>query len=508
MNSVKKKEETKKKKAPRSRSSFGISRQAKDEIISNLSMLVGSGMIINDALDAMKKDIKSKRMQKIIDGMKEDIESGLALWKTMERSGLFSNNAISLIRIGEESGNLSKNLRVISEQQEKERDFRSKVSSAMAYPAFVLVLTTVVGGGIAWFILPKLALVFDQLKLELPLVTRILISFGSYLNTHGQIIIPSGALGIGLLTYIIFFAPKTKIIGQYFLFSIPGIKKLIQEIELARFGYLLGTLLQAGVPVNRALESLAQASAFPQYQKLYQYLKTSIEEGNSFQKSFAGYKRVTKLIPNPIQQLIFTGERSGHLAETLLSINKTYEAKTELTTKNLAVILEPILLVIVWLGVVAVAISVILPIYNLIGGLNQETQAPAYIEPKSEESTIETDTNEIEGMDNEQHVPSTIEGWADSISGTEELTEDQIESEDQIPSVSQNDIIGTLTILPTGIGFLNVRSQASISSEKVTTVTPGSIFSYLEEKDGWYHIQIDQDLTGWVYAQYVSIDEE
>jgi type IV pilus assembly protein PilC len=349
--------------------SFGIGHD-RDYFIENLSMLVSSGMTIVEALDSITPDIRSKRMRESIGEIRESIESGSPLWRALDSVHLFPSHTVSLVRIGEESGKLSENLHVISLQQEKERVFQSKIRSAMMYPVFVLALTFVVGIGLAWFILPKLALVFSQLRLELPLITKVLIGAGVYLSRYGAIIVPGIIVALGLILYIIFYFPKTKIVGQTILFALPGIKLLILEVELSRLGYLLGTLLQAGLPITQAISSLAQATFFPYYKKFYTYLAKSIEDGNSFQKSFARYRRLNRIVPTPVQQLIVTSEKSGNLSEMLLKISETYEAKTETTTKNLTVILEPILLVIVWLGVVAVALAVILPIYNLIGGLN------------------------------------------------------------------------------------------------------------------------------------------
>ncbi len=95
-----------------------------------------------------------------------------------------------------------------------------------------------------------------------------------------------------------------------------------------------------------------------------------IEEGNSFEKAFAAIPGSRGKIPLPIQQMIIAGEQSGGLSKALIAVGENYEAKSEITSKNLSVILEPILLVIVWVGVVFVALAVILPIYSLIGGIN------------------------------------------------------------------------------------------------------------------------------------------
>jgi type II secretory pathway component PulF len=168
----------------------------------------------------------------------------------------------------------------------------------------------------------------------------------------------------------VFTYEKTKFIGEAILFSIPGIKTLLMEVEVARFGYLLGTLLEAGLPVTKAIESLAGASEVLRYKKFYVYLRDSVDMGNSFEKSFSLYKDIDALIPQSFQQLIVSGEQSGNLNKTLIKVGQALEAKSDTTTKNLTIIMEPILLVIVWAGVVSVAFAVILPIYSLVGGLN------------------------------------------------------------------------------------------------------------------------------------------
>lgn len=348
---------------------FGLGKE-RNYFVENLSMLISGGMPIMNVLDSIAEELHSRRMKKIIVNIKSDIESGSPLWRALEGTNLFPKHAISLIRLGEESGKLIENLKVIAIEQEKDRVFKSKFHSAMMYPVFVLSLTVIIGVGISWFILPKLATVFSQLKVTLPLITKILIGAGTFLGNYGKYFVPTLILTTAVLFFFIFSFSKTKFIGQFILFSTPGINGLIKEIELARFGYLLGTLLQAGLPIIHSLDALANATEIAPYRKLYIHLRDSVEEGNSFQKSFITFKNSKRLIPSPIQQLVVAGEQSGSLAETLLKIGETFSGKSDITTKNLTIILEPVLLVVVWLGVVAVALAVILPIYSLIGNFN------------------------------------------------------------------------------------------------------------------------------------------
>lgn len=346
---------------------FGIGEE-KDYFIDNLALLLSSGMGIVETFNALEKEMRSKKMRRMVAEMKADIEAGSNLWQALQKTEFFPDQIISLVCLGENSGQLVENLKVIALQQAKERSFRSKIRSAMMYPVFVLTLTAVIGIGIAWFILPRLATVFVQMKIELPLITKILINIGAFLQRYGSVAIPFFLLFVILLLYFLFFFSRTKHIGQTVILHMPGIKKVIKEAELARFGYVLGTLLDAGFSALEALQSLQKNTLLRPYQKLYEHIAQTVEEGNSFQKSFALYPSTQNLIPIAIQQMIIAGEKSGNLSQTLKTVSENYDGRVEISAKNLSIILEPILLVIVWFGVVAVALAIILPIYSLIGG--------------------------------------------------------------------------------------------------------------------------------------------
>ncbi|MBN2016227.1 type II secretion system F family protein [Candidatus Dojkabacteria bacterium] len=341
----------------------------KNYFIENLALMLGSGMPITTILDALKEEMRSRRMKKILEGVIKDIEGGSYIWKALKRTNILPDYVISLVRVGEESGSLAENLKTIARQQEKERMLNSKIRSALMYPALVNSITIIVGISISWFVLPRLASVFSTLNIELPFITRLMIGLGNLLGEYGEYFVPILILGIIAIFYFMFIYPKTKFIGEAILMKIPGIRKLVQQTELARMGYVVGTLLDAGLPIVRSLESLVEATTSSRFNRIYTYLKESIEAGNSFKRSFSEYKGLEKQIPITVQQMIVSAEQSGNLTKSFRKIGDIYEYKVDVTTKNLVVIIEPLLLMIVWLGVVFVAISVILPIYSMIGQL-------------------------------------------------------------------------------------------------------------------------------------------
>ena len=208
---------------------------------------------------------------------------------------------------------------------------------------------------------------------------------------------------------------------------------------------------------------------FYNYKKFFYFLREKIEEGNSIHNTFRLYKDSDQLITIPVQQMIGSAEKSGRLQETLLKIGEIFEEKTEISTKNLAVILEPILLIIIWLGVVAVALAVILPIYSLIGGLSQSSSTSTSLPP-----------------------PPIIE--------VKEIIEEPI------ATTTENVIYPKkLKINQTSINYLNVRDNPNLTGDILLKVYPDDIYEYKSEQDGWYEIILPSADTGWVFGNYVEL---
>lgn len=335
----------------------------------NITLLLKSAVPISDALSSLSRTTKSRSMQRSLAQMSTDIDAGYSLADAMERAGIVSHQTLALARLGEASGHLIENLEIAAEQEEKQHVFRSKVRSALLYPAFVLGLTLVVGLGVAWFLLPRLAETFSQLQVDLPIISRIMINFGVFLQHYGIVAVPIFAGVVFLAGVFLFAAPKTKSIGQRLLLTIPGIGRLMREVEVSQFGYLLGTLLQAGLSVTQSVQLLASASNLQSYRSFYEFLAKALDDGHSFKEAFNMQPESAKLLPPAVQQMVIAGEASGSLPDVLLTTGRTYEQKSDITTNNLEVIIEPLLLVFVSIGVLLVAVAVLIPIYSLVGGL-------------------------------------------------------------------------------------------------------------------------------------------
>lgn len=290
------------------------SKKERSYFIENLSVLISSGVNISEALDIIFQGLKSKQFKDKIVELKKKIDSGFSFWESLSALNIFSKRDISLIKIGENSGHLAENLIILANQYDKEKFFRSKVFSALLYPSIVLFIVIIIAIGMTWFLLPRLAIIFSQLDIELPILTKAMISIGLFVQDYGSIFFPSLIILLILFFYFIFVYKKTKHLGQSFLFNFFITKKLILESELSRFGFTLGTLLSSGFSIIEAIKSLEDSANYWYYRKIYQHINDQISQGKSLKESILSYPKINRYIPLPIQQIVFVGEKSGKLA--------------------------------------------------------------------------------------------------------------------------------------------------------------------------------------------------
>jgi type IV pilus assembly protein PilC len=207
------------------------------------------------------------------------------------------------------------------------------------------------------------------MRVEMPFTTRMLIKFGNFIGKNGSWAVPLILIFFLSIMYIMFVNGKTKVIGQRMILHTPGFKRVIFEAELARFGYLLGTLLGAGLPILDSMEALKESSTYLDYRRLYAHLQYNVEMGFTFEEGFNSFKDSEFLIPASVQQIITTGEKTGNMALALKNVGIVYEKKIENTTKNLSTILEPVMLLVIFSFVMFLALAVIQPVYGLLSGV-------------------------------------------------------------------------------------------------------------------------------------------
>jgi type IV pilus assembly protein PilC len=335
----------------------------------HLSVMVRSGIPLTEGISTLIVQTKNSGFKKILSKILKDLENGESFAKALEKHPqVFDDFYINLIRVGEESGALEKNLDFLSSQLSKSYSLNKKIQGALLYPGLIFSATLVVGGFVALYIMPQLVQFFQAFDAKLPLSTSILLFIANLFKNYGIFIF--GSLGILFVFFqILIKFPAPKFLWHLLLLKIPVFGKLLQAAELAKFSRNLGILLGSGVPVDRSLEITAKTLSNLKFQKDLLLVRKKLTKGESIgaaisNKSFWEY-------PPLVQKMIAVGEKTGKLEEIMLYLGDFYEEEIDDTAKNLSTILEPILLIFIGLCVGFVAIAIISPIYQLTGSISK-----------------------------------------------------------------------------------------------------------------------------------------
>ena len=335
----------------------------------HLSIMLKSGITLPEALDSLKDEVKSPAFKKTLTNVSADVQKGKNLKEALARNPkAFNSLYLSLIRIGERSGSLEKNLEHLSTQLEKEHNFRKKVQSAMLYPLLVLSATTFLGGGIGLFILPKLVDFFEGLEVELPLTTKILLFVAQIMKNYGMIIIP-GFFGLLFLGSLIVRLAAVKPHWHRFLLHSPIIGSFVKCTQLSSFCRNLGIMLQSGIPIAEALQISVDAAGNEVFKTDINKIAQAVEKGKSIESVLNKGKFFE--FPSIAIKMIGVGEKTGRLEENLLYLGDFYEEELDGLSKNLSNVLEPIMLIGIGLVVGFVALAIISPIYELTGSMGR-----------------------------------------------------------------------------------------------------------------------------------------
>ncbi len=336
-------------------------------ITRNLALMIKSGISISEAIDIMLEDAQKPILKKIFSHIKVALEKGSQLSDSLTAfPKYFSPVFIQMLRAGEASGTLESSLMHISTQLKKENDLRKKIKSAMAYPAILITAAFGVVILLVTVVLPRVGKIFAQSHLKLPLITRILLGISDFVINQWIL-----ALIILIILLAIGYLIKKSATGRAMFFNatrrLPVVSALSQNITLARFNSVLYSLLKSGVPIIKSLEITADALGNETYKKiLLEMTQQEISRGISFGLAL---KRRPEYFPRLVSSMIVVGERSGNLEAMLEHLAGFYEEAVDDALKMMITILEPALLLGVGLIIGTLALSIIIPIYQMISAV-------------------------------------------------------------------------------------------------------------------------------------------
>lgn len=327
-----------------------------------LATLISARVPILQALRILEEQITSARLVAIIRDMVASVENGesfsLALSKHPE---VFGNIYISLVRSGEASGSVAQSLTYLADQLEKDYELRGKVKGALTYPVFVLSALVVVGMLMFKFVLPKLTEVLKEQGGTLPAVSVAIISLTDFFAVYWWLVIlVMAAVILGLRYYITTEGGRHQ--WDEAKIHVPIIGAIFQKIYLARFSRNLATLVAGGIPIIQAIQIVAETINNLIYRGILLDAAIRVTNGNTISDSLAAHRDE---FPPLVTQMIRVGEQTAQLDQILAKLADFYEKEVDSKIQVLAQLLEPIIMIVLGIGVGALVAGILLPIYNI-----------------------------------------------------------------------------------------------------------------------------------------------
>lgn len=325
-----------------------------------LSTMINSGLPLSDGLGILQTQSKPA-MAKIAGEMARDIQGGSNFADALAaRKGVFSTVYVSTIRAGEASGKLDEMLTRLAETEERKREFSSKTKGALVYPTIVLTVMIAVMVAMMVLVVPKLTSMFDDFGTELPFATKALITVSAFFQKSWWLMV----VAIGGVVYMLQRWYKTKI-GRMridtFKLQIPIYGKLQTQIALADVTRTLALLVGAGISILEALEIVTESAGNVVFERALKSASEGVEKGLPLATMLAR----EQFFPPLLSQMVSVGEETGQLSAVLQKVAHHFESESEYAIKNLTTALEPLIMVVLGIGVMFLVLAIVMPIYNL-----------------------------------------------------------------------------------------------------------------------------------------------
>lgn len=326
-----------------------------------LATMITAGLPLVQALNTLGEQIPNKKFKEIILQVASDVEGGTSLSEALSRfPDVFPKVYTSLIKSGEVSGNLDKVLSNLATQMEKDYSLTGKVKSAFYYPAFILLAMVVVVFLMMIYVIPQIKGLFAEAGASLPFITQALIAISNFFVNFWYLVLALilGAI-VGVRIYI--NTENGREIWDRLKIKLPLFKELIKQIYMVRFSRTVGLLIQSGLSILEALDITSEVVGNVIYKKIILEVKSKVEVGESISENLKNREE----FPTMVSQMIAVGEDTGQIDEICLRLSKFYEDEVDATVRGLTSLIEPVLMVIMGVGVGLLVAAIILPMYQL-----------------------------------------------------------------------------------------------------------------------------------------------
>ncbi|MDE2031128.1 MAG: type II secretion system F family protein [Patescibacteria group bacterium] len=317
------------------------------------------------AFNLLATNTENRALVKVLVSVSDDISSGLSISESLAKHPeAFSTFYVNMVKSGEESGKLTQTFSYLADYLDRQYQLTSKTKNALVYPAFVISVFVLVMVMMFVFIIPKLGVIIKESGQDMPFSTKIVLGISDFLIHYGLFIL----IAIVVLIVYIFRLSRSKS-GQTYMDSIkittPILKNIYIKLYLSRISDNMDTMLSSGIPIVRALEITSGIVGNHIYEDILNHTAEEVKSGSSFSEAFARHPE----IPAIMSGMIRVGEETGSVGSILKTLGHFYSREVNDAVDTLVGLIEPFMIVGLGLGVGLLLTSILMPIYNIAGGI-------------------------------------------------------------------------------------------------------------------------------------------
>lgn len=330
----------------------------------HLAVMISAGVPITRAMTVLSKQTKNAKFKAAILQVASDIRKGGNIADSLAKHpSIFDNLYVSMVRSGDATGQITEVLKLLADHLKKDHDLRARIKGAMMYPSIIVIAMVGIGALMMVMVVPNIAGIFEELDAELPPLTRIVIGISNFISSFWYVVLIAIPVILFILKKIFATQAGKRLLSLMFL-KMPLFKTLTRKINSARFARTMSSLIEGGVPILQAILITKDTLGNVYYKESMAEIHESVKSGTSLFKSISKFDNI---YPGLIVQMVQVGEETGALGEVLIRIAEFYEEEVDNATKNMSTIIEPILMLVIGAVVGLFAVSMIQPMYTLMG---------------------------------------------------------------------------------------------------------------------------------------------
>lgn len=311
-------------------------------------------------------EVDNGKLSEVLTQVADDLQGGSPISKALARHPhVFTSFYVNMVRSGEESGKLSETFGYLADYLDRTYEVQTKAQNALIYPAFVITVFFVVMGLMLTIVIPKVSQILLDSGQEIPLYTRIVIGLSNFLVNFGGFFLIA-MVAAAFVSFRWMQTPSGRLFFDDAKLQIPYVGDLFEKLYLSRIADNLATMLQSGVPVVESVEITASVVGNARYEAVLKDVGDQVKGGASISDAMNRHLE----IPGIMSAMVKVGEETGELGSILTTLAKFYRREVSNAVDTLVDLIEPLMIVLLGLGVGILLASVLIPIYNLAGSIS------------------------------------------------------------------------------------------------------------------------------------------